>query len=202
LYYDSTNSEIIHNPPKPEWLTNTQSDNFTFGLTFDLNSAGANTSRFWLYPGSGYIRDPHLSTAFTNYYSYLAPAGPRAPPSMAIAYDKTPLTYYAIHITQPRFAGGGWGNFTGCLVGIQVYCDIDASGLPVAAGTEVPLKTENTCICGRLDEAFAVGCTPRLFLSVYLTLNNTGPITAPHVGLVGYNISVTLYTGEKLSPPP
>lgn len=204
LYYNPTNSEIIHNPIPSAWTANTQADNFTFGLTFDLNSAGANTSRFWLYPGSGYIMDPHLSTAFTNYYSYLGGVTQtRAPPSMAIAYDRTPLTHYAIHITQPRFAGVGWGNFPGCQVGIQVYCDIDASGLPVGQGTEVDLKTENTCVCGPVGELLEVGCTSATqFLSVYLTLNNTNPIGGSFFPVVGYNISVTFYTGNTLGPPP
>ena len=198
LYYNNTSKEITRGAQ----VVDTRADNFTFGLTFDLTlatgGANPNTSRFWLYPGSGYIKDPHFSSSVTNYYSYFS--GPRAPPSMAIAYDSARLSGYAIHITQPRFPGNGWAGYPNCSVGVQVFCDIDASGIPQGGGVTILLDTERTCQCGPIREELEVGCGPRRFLGVYLDLDNSRPIPANFLRN-GYNISVTLYTGEKLNPP-
>ncbi len=215
LYYDPTPGikEITYGQPQTAWLTNTQSDSFTFGLNFQIgngNNLPANDRRVWLYPGSHRQIDPYLATNPTSF------AGPSPPPSMAIAYDRTTIEIATVHLTSILplgvGAGAGWNPAaTGLNPVIRVYtfCDIDESGRPQGtSGIVDSVDFRTSCGCYKVEPPQLIGCNipaptgPR-FLGVALDFMAGAPPPTPQIPITArgqYNISVTLYIGQNLNP--
>jgi hypothetical protein len=212
LYYNNTTKEITQGGLPAD--ANTQSDNFTFGLNFQMTmSQGAQPDqRIWLYPGSHRQIDPYLATNPTSF------GGISPPPSMAIAYDQTIIEVAAVHLTciLPAGAGGGgvgWNPASTGLnpvIGVYTFCGVDENGRPDGtSGVVDSVDYKKSCGCYNVRDPQLIGCNipaptgPR-FLGVALDfMAGAAPGTQIPITARGqYNISVTLYVGPKLDPPP
>jgi len=195
LYYHTSTNEITYGIVP----LNTQSDNFTFGMKFQLtNTVGVALNRFWLFPGSHYLRDPQTNISV---YQNNTP-----PPSMAIGYSTATINTVAVHLTQ-TISGAGWTPLTGTVeIGIQWFCEVRDDGFPDGGGGTIssvgwsnlangdPFDKRLTCGCYKFEEV-NIGCAPPpepkvpLFLGVWVDLGAVNTLAVGH-----YNISVTINT--------